>query len=161
MADGKVQSQVITAARFYINMLNLGTMAFSDLGGISSKVVSQEYIYNDERGNTFHTKQYGKTEPPTITLKRGLDTDGNAKILGWHALARAGDPTGRADGTLTVMDASGDDANKIEYTLHNAWCSEVTISGMKAGDSSVAFIECKITCEEISVAGMANVKKAS
>lgn len=147
MPNAQTQTQVISAPRFYINMSHIGTIAFSELGGISSKVVSQEYIYNDAQGKTQHTKQYGKTEPPVIALKRGLDSDGNAKILAWHKLAREGNPAGRGDGTLTIMDASGQ--TKVEYVLHNAWCSEVTISGMKAGDSSVAVIECKVTCEEI------------
>lgn len=146
---GKQQDQVISAARFYLQFLNLPPLAFSELGGITSKVSAQEYIYNDFQGNTIHTKQYGKTEPPTITLKRALDLDGNAKLLGWHAMARIGDPKGRGDGTLTVMDAAG--GQSIVYTLHNAWCSELTITSMKAGDSAVAMIECKITCEEIKV----------
>lgn len=150
--DAKSQSQVISAARFYIDFANLGRIAFSELGGISSKVASQEYIYNDANGDTVHTKQYGKTEPPTITLKRGLDMDGNAKLMAWHALARLGSAGGRGDGILVIMDADLESGVEITYNLHHAWCSELTISGMKAGDSAVATIECKITCESIAVA---------
>ncbi|PRY39072.1 phage tail protein [Umezawaea tangerina] len=143
------QSQVVSAARFYLSFSNLGTIAFSELGGISSKVGAQEYIYNDDKGNTIHTKQFGKTEPPVIQLKRGLDAAGNTKLMAWHAMARIGDPKARGDGTLKVMDASGKEA--ITYVLHNAWCSEILISGLKAGDSAVATIECKVTCELIEV----------
>ncbi|WP_410574431.1 phage tail protein [Amycolatopsis sp. cmx-4-61] len=150
MADsGKTQDQVVSAARFYLQFANLAPLAFSELGGITSKVGSQEYIYNDFQGNTIHTKQYGKTDPPIVTLKRALDADGNAKLLGWHALARVGDPKGRGDGTLTVLDASG--SQSIVYTLHNAWCSELTVTSMRAGDNQVAMIEIRITCEEIKV----------
>lgn len=149
MANAVTQAQVVSAARFIIDFPGqLGRIAFSELGGISSKVASQEYIYNDDTGNTIHTKQYGKTEPPTITLKRGLDVEGNAKLLGWHLLARQGLPSARADGTLTIKDASGQ--TEIVYALEGAWCSELTISGMKAGSSDVATIECKITCEAIA-----------
>jgi len=150
--DAKAQTQVISAARFYIEFTNLGRIAFSELGGISSKVASQEYIYNTSEGATVHTKQYGKTEPPTITLKRGLDIDGNARLMAWHAMARVGQSDGRGDGFLVVMDADTLTKVEITYDLHNAWCSELTISGMKAGDSAVATIECKITCESIVVA---------
>lgn len=143
------QDQVVSAARFYLSFHNLGTIAFSELGGISSKVTSQEYIYNDDKGNTIHTKQFGKTEPPTVTLKRGLDAAGNAKLMVWHGMAREGKAAARGDGTLTVMNAAG--GEPIVYTLQNAWLSEITISGMKAGDSAVAMIECKITCENIVV----------
>lgn len=150
MTGAVSQTQVVTAAKFVIEFANLGRIAFSELGGISSKVASQEYIYNDNTGTTWHTKQYGKTEPPTITLKRGLDVEGNSKLLAWHAMARAGSPLGRGDGFLNVMDASGE-AVSITYNLRDAWCSELLISGMKAGDSAVATIEVKITCEEIIV----------
>jgi phage tail-like protein len=145
----QVQGQVVTAARFYVEMNIIGRIAFSELGGISSKVVSQEYIFNDTSGETVHTKQFGKTEPPTITLKRGLDFEGNNKLLAWHLMARNGDPNARGDGFLIVMDASKS-APEIKYHLHHAWCSEILISGMKAGESTVATIECKITCEQIT-----------
>lgn len=149
MASAETQQQVVSAARFIIELTNLGRIAFSELGGITSKVASQEYIYNNANGETFHTKQFGKTEPPTITLKRGLDLDGNNRLLAWHLMARNGDPTARGDGFLIVMDASKS-APEIKYNLINAWCSELVISGIKAGDSAVATIECKITCEQIT-----------
>jgi phage tail-like protein len=153
VTDAKQQAQVVTAARFVVDFPGtpMGRIAFSELGGISSKVASQEYVYNDDRGDTVHTKQYGKTDPPTISLKRGLDVAGNKKLMAWHALARSGKEQARADGTLAVMDASG--SSKIVYVLHGAWCSELTVSGMKAGDSAVATIECKITCEKIEATG--------
>lgn len=151
MTAASTQAQVISAPRFYLWFANLGTIAFSELSGITSKVASQEYIFNDDKGTTFHTKQFGKTEPPTITLKRGLDKGGNEALLKWHAMARVGNPLARGDGSLTVMDAAGNEENKIVYILEGAWCSELVVSGMKAGDSSIATIECKITCEAIGV----------
>lgn len=151
MGSGTTQTQVISAARFFIEFENLGKIAFSELSGITSKVTHQEYIYNDEKGQTHHTKQFGKTEPPTITLKRGLDADGNAKLLAWHAMARHGQPGARSSGFLTVMDASGDSSAQIVYQIVNGWCSEIVVNGMKAGDSAVPAIECKIVCEEIVV----------
>jgi phage tail-like protein len=160
MGDGAQQAQVVSAARFVIDFPGtpLGRIAFSELGGISSKVASQEYIYNDDQGNTVHTKQYGKTDPPTVTVKRGLDADGNGRLLAWHLLARQGLPAARGDGTLTIKDASGN--IEISYALEGAWCSELTISGVKAGASDVATIECKITCERIA-AGKPNAAAAA
>lgn len=142
------QDQVITQARFYIDFTHIGRIAFSELSGITSKVVSTEYIYNDPRGGTVLTKQFGKTEPPTITLKRGLDAEGNAKLLLWHEMARNGDPMARSSGLLTVTDPSG--KQEIVYQIINGWCSDLSITGLKAGDSSVTMIECKITCERIA-----------
>lgn len=151
MGSATMQQQVISAARFFIEFENLGKIAFSELSGITSKVNPQEYIFNDEKGMTHHTKQFGKTDPPTITLKRGLDADGNAKLLAWHAMARHGLPGARSSGFLTVLDASGNSQAQIVYQIVNGWCSEIVINAMKAGDSQVPAIECKIVCEEIVV----------
>lgn len=149
----ETQSQVISAARFVIDFPGsvVGRIAFSELSGIQSKVASTEYIYNDDKGATVHTKQYGKTEPPTITLKRGLDKDGNDKLLAWHVLARRGKSEAHADGTLSVYSTDADASSpELVYLIEEAWCSDLSISGMKAGDSSVATIECKITCSSIT-----------
>ncbi|MCR6487821.1 phage tail protein [Amycolatopsis sp. OK19-0408] len=147
------QSQVVTAASFVVEFTGspIGRMAFSELGGITSKVASQEYIFSDATGKVNHTKQFGKTEPPTITLKRGLDQAGSNAILAWHAFARGGDTRARCPGTLTVFDAGG--TQQAMYLLEGAWVSEVNITSVKAGTSDVAMIECKITCESISGRG--------
>jgi phage tail-like protein len=144
------QDQVVSAARFVADFPGspMGRMAFAELGGINSKVASQEYIYNDATGRTVHTKQFGKTDPPVITVKRAVDQAGTNSILLWHKMARDGNPAARVPGTLTVYDASG--KQQAVYYLSNAWLSEVVISSMKAGSSDVAMVECKITCEEIS-----------
>lgn len=65
-----------------------------------------------------------------------------------------GSADARGDGTLTVADAAGiDGKNKIVYRLHSAWCQELTVTGIKAGDTSVATIEVKIACNKIEVVG--------
>lgn len=150
MMDATTQETVVSAARFVADFKGspMQTMAFSELGGINSKVGSQEYIFNDATGKTVHTKQFGKTEPPTIILKRALDAAGNFAILAWHEMARSGDPAARADGTLSVYTA-GSKSPETVYVIESAWISEVTITSMKAGSSDVAMIECKLTCEKI------------
>lgn len=155
MTDGKSQGQVVSAARFYIDTLGkYGRIAFSELGGINSKVASTEYIYNDAEGKTVHTKQFGKTEPPTVTLKRGLDVPGQKALMTWHVEARAGLASARTDVVLVVTDASGTQDSEIKYLLHGAWLSEMTVTSMKAGDSSVAMVEVKISCEQITIDGV-------
>ncbi|MET9274189.1 phage tail protein [Kribbella sp. NPDC003557] len=155
LSSAQTQAQVVSAPRFIADFpTTIGRMAFSELGGINSKVGSAEYIFNDATGNTVHTKQFGKTDPPTIVLKRALDNAGSAALLGWHAAARGGDPGARADGTLTVTDASGRES-KIVYVVTSAWLSEISVTSMKAGSSDVAMIECKITCESITSSGKA------
>ncbi len=147
------QTQVVSAASFVVEFTGspIGRMAFSELGGITSKVASQEYIFSDANGKVNHTKQFGKTEPPTISVKRGLDQAGSNAILAWHAFARSGDNSARCPGTLTVFDAGG--TVQATYHLEEAWISEVNITSVKAGTSDVAMIECKITCASITGAG--------
>ncbi|MGX7826371.1 phage tail protein [Actinokineospora sp. 24-640] len=145
-------AQVVSAPQFFLQAMHLPPIGFSELGSVTSKVGSVEYIYNDARGNTHHTKQFGKTEPPTVTLKAALDKTSANQLLLWHNMARAGDKSVRGDALLTLNDASGGQDNKIVYVLENAWCAEVMITGMKAGDNSVVSIEVKITCEKITTA---------
>ncbi|MEU4191081.1 phage tail protein [Kribbella sp. NPDC026611] len=141
--------QVISAVRFLADFPTaIGRMAFSELGGINSKVASSEYIYNDHVGATVHSKQFGKTDPPTVVLRRALDRTGNNKLLAWHDAARRGLSGARADGRLTITDPSGQ--TKVVYFIDNAWISELSITQMKAGSSEVAMIEIKLTCDAIS-----------
>ncbi|WP_405059638.1 phage tail protein [Kribbella sp. NBC_01505] len=141
---------IVSAARFVIDLPGtiVGRMDFSELSGINSKVGSSEYLYSNSDGTLVHTKQFGKTEPPTITLKRAVDRTGTNRLLIWHNLAREGKTDARCDGSLSVFGAGDGDATAI-YFIFNAWCSDLTISSLKAGSSDVASVECKITCERI------------
>jgi hypothetical protein len=128
MPGGPVQP-VITAARFIVSIDGVET-AFSELSGINSEVESSEYIAVDPQGNIVHTKQYGKTKPPTVTLKRGVDNNGQMWV--WHQ---------------QVQDAQG--ANFQKYVLEGAWLSKLEIGGLKAGDSAVVVETVQIVCDYI------------
>jgi len=143
------QGQVATGGRFVAEFTGtpIGRMAFSELAGINSKVTPSEYIFNNDRGVTQLTKQFGKTEPPMVTLKRAVDGAGVAAIMLWHQMARDGDDRARQPGTLTVYDAAG--AVQTVYMMENAWLSEISVTSAKAGQGEASMIECKITCEEI------------
>jgi phage tail-like protein len=135
---------VLTAARFIISIDGKDT-SFSELAGINSEVESSEYISVDPGGNISHTKQYGKTKPPTITLKRGVDSD--TKMWAWHQLVLTGDPAARVTATLSLQDAQGTTFQK--YVLEGAWCSKLDIGGLKAGDSAVVMETVTIVCDYI------------
>ncbi|GAA0953237.1 hypothetical protein GCM10009554_57370 [Kribbella koreensis] len=140
---------IVSAARFVVDFPGaIGRMDFSELGGINSKVASQEYIFSDPQGQIVHTKQFGKTEPPTISLKRAVDKTGTNALLVWHERARNGDPGAKVDGTLSVFGPSSQQPTAV-YILHSAWLMEVSITALKAGASDVAMIDCKLTCERI------------
>jgi phage tail-like protein len=135
---------VITAARFIINIDGVET-PFSELGGINSEVESAEYISAGPDGSIIHTKQYGKTKPPTITLKRGVDNNG--QMWTWHQAVLTGDPAARRTATLTLQDAQG--VNFQKYVLEGAWLAKLEIGGLKAGDSAVVMETVQIVCDYI------------
>jgi phage tail-like protein len=138
-------SPVITAARFVVNVDGGPGVSFSELNGINSEVEPAEYISVDPQGNISHTKQFGKTKPPTVTLKRGVDN--NAQMWVWHQLVLTGDPTARKTATLTLQDAGGQTMQK--YVLEGAWLSKLEIGGLKAGDSAVVVETVQIVCDYI------------
>jgi phage tail-like protein len=135
---------VISASRFVIQIDSV-QVAFSELSGINSEVEPVEYISTDQNGNILHTKQFGKTKPPKITLKRGLDND--KTIWAWHQAVMVGDTTAPTTCTLMLQDASGN--TLITYILDNAWPAKLDISGLKAGASEVVMETVEIVCDAI------------
>jgi phage tail-like protein len=144
MAATGSSSPVISAARFVIQIDNY-EVTFSELTGIKSEVEPVEYISADLQGNIVHTKQFGKTKPPTITLKRAVDDD--TKIWAWHELVLQGDPTAAQTCALKLQDAGG--KTLITYILDKAWPSKVDIAGLKAGASEVVMETVEIVCDSI------------
>ena len=85
-----------------------------------------------------HTKQYGKTKPPQVTLKRGLDPE--TYMWAWHQAVLQGEPTARKTCSLQLFAASQSPKSGqpiITYVLENAWPSKLEIAGMKAGATEV------------------------
>lgn len=144
MAATGSSSPVISAARFVIS-IDTVEVTFSELTGIKSEVEPVEYISTDSTGKIVHTKQFGKTKPPTVTLKRGVDD--STKIWAWHEAVLAGDVTAPKTCALKLQDASG--ATLITYILENAWPSKVDIAGLKAGASEVVMETVEIVCDAI------------
>lgn len=144
MAATGSSSPVISAARFVIS-IDTVEVTFSELTGIRSEVEPVEYISTDSTGKIVHTKQFGKTKPPTVTLKRGVDD--STKIWAWHEAVLAGDVTAPKTCALKLQDASG--TTLITYILENAWPSKVDIAGLKAGASEVVMETVEIVCDSI------------
>jgi phage tail-like protein len=144
---GSPPPPVITAARFIIQIDGY-QVAFSELSGIKSEVEPVEYISADAKtGNIVHTKQFGKTKPPTVTLKRAVDND--TSIWAWHELALLGDPKAAQTCTLLLQDAGGQ--TLITYILDKAWPSKVDIAGLKAGASEVVIETVELVCDGITM----------
>lgn len=63
--------------------------AFDELTGITSEVEPNRYVFFTN-GHLTKIKQYGKTKPPTVTLKGRMSPD--LLLWAWHEQAVAGKP---------------------------------------------------------------------
>jgi hypothetical protein len=70
---------------------------------------------------------------PTLVLKRG--TSRSQDLWVWHEAARNGVLGDRRDADVVWFDRRGEPTAR--YHLENAWPSDVSISGLKAGSSEV------------------------
>ena len=144
---------VISGAHFAIGVDGTDIAIFSELSGINSEVEAVEYISANSTKNGLieHTKQFGKTKPPKVTLKRGLD--GSKAIWAWHEMVMNGDVTAITTCHLKLLsqaaDSGGEPKIKITYVLENAWPSKVDIAGMKAGASDIIMETVEIVCDSI------------
>jgi phage tail-like protein len=144
MATNGSSSALISAARFVIKIDSI-EVTFAELTGIKSEVEPVEYISADVTGNIVHTKQFGKTKPPNVTLKRAVDD--STAIWFWHQAVLAGDVAAAKTCALKLQDASG--KTLITYILDRAWPSKVDISGLKAGASEVVMETVELVCDAI------------
>jgi phage tail-like protein len=136
------------AAHFVLTRADGKAYTFTKLVGITSQVDSEEYIYNDDTGQTIHTKQFGKTKPPTVTLE-GPMTSADQWLMVWHQRVRAGQPNARQDATLRAIDPQGRTVDT--WLLAKAWVAQFALTSLKAGSSDQAMIRVKIECDQIIV----------
>ncbi|HEX4705446.1 MAG TPA: phage tail protein [Pseudonocardiaceae bacterium] len=147
------QTKIVSAPRFYIDIQGVPAASFQEMSSMVSEVDAQEYIYCTEHGGINHTKQFGKTKPPEVTLKRGFDSD--TTLWTWHLQVRANSPTAPQDATLHVVQtkAGAKDASDTEkvmsFHLHNAWPKKLEVTGLKAGDSALAIESVVLVCDQI------------
>ncbi|MEC3978756.1 phage tail protein [Amycolatopsis sp. H20-H5] len=136
-----------SAVRFMIFVPIWSTgIGFSKLSGFNSTVETQEYSYNSFLGNN-HSKQFGRTKPPSLTLERALDRAGFLQLFSWHALARQNSPAAKMIATFEIMDAGG--GTMIACMLDNAWCSKLELDPAQAGGGTVVSMRATIECDAI------------
>lgn len=135
----------IVASRFSVQIDGVEVATFTELGGIFSEVEPIDYYHNTASGNApVLSKLPGKFKAPTMTLKRGSDS--NMYMWGWHeALVGGALDKCRRSGCVYMMDTTG--KRVAAYEFHNAWVSKMSLSGLKAGASEVLIEECTLTCE--------------
>lgn len=135
----------VTATSFVISIDGHPVASFSELGGINSEVEHVEYISSDGQGHINHQRLYGKTNPPTVTLKRGLDSNGY--LWAWHERVRAGDE--KAPTTCQLQLCGPDKNPSASYTLVQAWPKKMELSAAGAGKSEVVMETVTLVCDDI------------
>ncbi len=132
------------------SQLSISNLSFAELGGINSEINIETYVAVDSLGNVNHSKQMGLTKPPTVTLKRGLDS--NLALWYWHNMALLGLPTARTNVTLEMygggIPSIASAKPLFTYTLLSAWCAKINIAGAKAGEGFVTE-DVTIACDQI------------
>jgi phage tail-like protein len=143
-------SELVSAARFIVICEGWTTgMGFSELAGFNSSVEHQEYAYNGLLGNV-HTKQFGRSKPPSVSLKRALDAPGFAQIFAWHTMARMNNPLAKVPAVFMILDAAGEMV--ASCVLENAWCARLELDPAQAGQSTVVMMKTTIECDTIILA---------
>lgn len=138
---------LVSAARFVVQFDGSNSqITFSEMNGITSEVEPTEYLSSGTMGVTM-SKQFGKTKPATIVLKRGVDQD--MGLWTWHKEVLAGLPSARKGCSLILQDTTG--TPKQTYQLTNAWPSKLEIGGLKAGGGDAVIATVTLTCEQIDL----------
>src|ERR1700683_61575 len=130
--------------------LSISNLSFQELGGINSEINIEQYVAVDSTGYVNHSKQMGLVKPPTVTLKRGVDT--NLALWYWHNMALMGLPTSRTNVTLEMYGGGIPSIAKAKplftYTLLAAWCANINMASAKAGEGFVTE-DIMIACDQI------------
>ncbi|WP_170305100.1 phage tail protein [Kitasatospora viridis] len=149
MANADGNPTVMSASTFVIQVDGIQVASFSELSGINTEVEPVEYISSGV-GGIVHTKQYGKTKPPAVTLARGLDTQ--TYMWAWHQAVLMGDPAARKTCSLQLFAAGSSPKSAtpiITYVLENAWPSRLEIGAMRAGSTDVINETVTLYCDQI------------
>ncbi len=134
----------ISAARFEISIDGGAVESFTELDALVSEVDTTDFLTSIDRGAL--KKLPGKRIPPTVTLKRGLNS--STEIWSWHEAVLFGDiASALKTCTLDMDDQNGKPVAR--YHLENAWPSKVEVGALKAGSSEVLMETVTIVCENI------------
>jgi phage tail-like protein len=147
-AAGADNTTIISAAVFKLEVPGLNPINFAELVGISSEVENSEYMASGTTGPVF-SRHFGRTKPPTVVLKRGLDLNGDLWL--WHQQVRNLSPQAYKLATLKLY-GPGDDisgAGRLTYVMTNAWPSKIEVGGVKAGATEIVYQTVTLMCDEI------------
>lgn len=140
-----LETDALANYHFAIEIDGTEIAQFQELSGLNSEVDVIDYKFNSKVGGGIH-RVPGNRKPPTLTLKRGKDSD--MTLWKWHQDIYEGKvAVARKSGAVIFKDYT--EAEVSRYDFHNAWPSKVSISSAKAGANEVLVEEVTIVAEEL------------
>jgi phage tail-like protein len=140
MPGATTPGDAIAPALFTLTIDGVEIASFSELVGITSEAEADGFAEKVLK------KLPGKRTPPTVTLRRGLNTD--LQLSAWHESVVAGQlATARKNAVLVMYDTTGEPVAR--YHLQSAWPAKLEIGGVKAGATEVLVETVTLTCEDI------------
>jgi phage tail-like protein len=143
-SNARTQSDVISVARFSIQVDGNEIASFAGLGAITSGADSTEYVQSSTTALPLG-KLPGRHKPPSVTLTRGVTP--SLQLWTWHQAVLQGQTGARKSVSLVMYDSTGKPVAK--YLLVNAWPSRDLITGKKAGATVVLSETVTFVCESI------------
>jgi phage tail-like protein len=147
---------VISAPRFLVQPVGGGkpAWAFTEMNNIAVEVEPATYQYCDSSGAIVHSKNFGATKPPTVTLKKPMDTD--KTLWMWHMSVQMGNPMSCLDCTLQVFGPGSPGVPPMgkpvfTWLLMSAWPNKIEVAGMKAGSTQTGELTVTFACDVIEV----------
>ena len=140
-------TNAIAASRFSIVIDGRELATFSELLGINEEVDPTESIATSSSNPTevIHSRQLGKPQPPTVTLKRAMT--GSLELAAWFDTVISGSVAARRSCSVIMYGSDGKPVAK--YWLENAWPMKLEIAGMKVGASKELTEIVTLTCDRL------------
>lgn len=127
--ESAVQHQELIGSWFWVEFDNKAGSRFTEVSGLSVEVASVDLTITTPKGDAFTRKLPGITSYGELGLKRVLSAD--KSMYEWTKKIRDGAKDFRTNGSITLVDISGDPQAK--WTFMNAWPSKWSVSDMSAG----------------------------
>ena len=136
-------TDALTAQHFSVEIGGIEIAQFSEFSGGAIEVEVIELKENTPDGLMVINKVPGAIKPPTLTLKRALNS--SKDLEDWFKNASDGKiGDARKEGSIVVKDT--ENAEVARWNFFGAWPSKVSFGTLKAGSNEVLMEECTIQC---------------
>jgi phage tail-like protein len=139
-------NDAIASSHFSVQCDGVEIAQFSECSGITFEHEVITLKENGALGKPIIKQLFGPEKPPTITLKRSLNS--SPDLWNWAKAVEQGDLAGaRRNGSVVFYDFAYGEVARFNFI--NGWISKMTVSGAKAGANELSTEEVTITTEKL------------